>query len=42
MRHASIYYHPEGYVTSGQRIMGRQCPVQCPNNRMRTPKSGIF
>jgi glycosyltransferase involved in cell wall biosynthesis len=24
MRHASIYYHPEGYVTSGQRIMGRQ------------------
>ena len=24
MRHASIYYHPEGYVTSGSRIMGRQ------------------
>ena len=24
MHHASIYYHPEGYVTSGQRIMGRQ------------------
>ena len=24
MRHASIYYHPEGYVTTGQRIMGRQ------------------
>ncbi|HEX7643772.1 MAG TPA: glycosyltransferase family 4 protein [Burkholderiaceae bacterium] len=24
MPHASIYYHPEGYVTTGQRIMGRQ------------------